>query len=222
MRPHDLPAADRFAHGVRARYVTGCRCEPCTIANRTYARDRSRANRRGDVRVLVDAEPVRLHLEKLSRAGVGFKAVANYAGVGHTVLLDIKMRRQLQLRSHHAEAILAVSRKCYADGARIPANRTWRLLNKLQLLGLSKAEIARRLGMKSPAIQFRRDVVVGNTEQRVLALVARMKSSKRGLGSLEREAEEAAERIVAPKRIDILENLRGLLWMKNSKGARVA
>lgn len=38
-RPHDMPAADRFTHGTRARYVCGCRCAPCRAANTLYARD---------------------------------------------------------------------------------------------------------------------------------------------------------------------------------------
>lgn len=33
-RPTDLPPADRFEHGTRARYVTGCRCDACRNANR--------------------------------------------------------------------------------------------------------------------------------------------------------------------------------------------
>lgn len=41
MRPADLPTADHWPHGVRARYVSGCRCDACRAANTAYARERA-------------------------------------------------------------------------------------------------------------------------------------------------------------------------------------
>lgn len=41
-RPAALPPPERYPHGARARYVTGCRCELCRGANATYARERTR------------------------------------------------------------------------------------------------------------------------------------------------------------------------------------
>lgn len=41
MRPADLPPADSWPHGVRARYVSGCRCNACRAANTAYARQRA-------------------------------------------------------------------------------------------------------------------------------------------------------------------------------------
>lgn len=32
-RPSDLPPAERYQHGTRSRYVTGCRCDACRAAN---------------------------------------------------------------------------------------------------------------------------------------------------------------------------------------------
>ena len=32
-RPKDLPPAEAYEHGTRARYVAGCRCKPCTKSN---------------------------------------------------------------------------------------------------------------------------------------------------------------------------------------------
>ena len=46
-RPVDLPPAERYLHGSRARYVTGCRCAPCREANNEYARMRQKLVRRG-------------------------------------------------------------------------------------------------------------------------------------------------------------------------------
>jgi hypothetical protein len=40
VRPADLPTAEHYAHGTRARYVTGCRCAPCRESNRLYYHQR--------------------------------------------------------------------------------------------------------------------------------------------------------------------------------------
>lgn len=32
------PAKERTAHGIKASYKAGCRCDPCTMANREYQR----------------------------------------------------------------------------------------------------------------------------------------------------------------------------------------
>lgn len=45
-------------HGTRATYVTGCRCLPCTRANRKYSRDRRQKNMEN--RELVDGRWITL------------------------------------------------------------------------------------------------------------------------------------------------------------------
>lgn len=40
-RPIDLPSMEHWPHGVRARYVCGCRCDLCRRANTEYARERA-------------------------------------------------------------------------------------------------------------------------------------------------------------------------------------
>jgi hypothetical protein len=41
-RPADMPDAERWPHGVRARYVGGCRCDECKAANASRCRERTR------------------------------------------------------------------------------------------------------------------------------------------------------------------------------------
>lgn len=58
-RPADMPPAERFEHGTRARYVCGCRCESCRAANTQYAREcaaraKARALELADTRVRLD------------------------------------------------------------------------------------------------------------------------------------------------------------------------
>ena len=42
MRPPDLPPPEHYAHGTRARYVSGCRCPPCRASNVAYYHERQR------------------------------------------------------------------------------------------------------------------------------------------------------------------------------------
>ena len=73
-------------HGTRARYMTGCKCLRCRAANSNYNTSRRAAIENGDFRGLVSAERVVAHIKKLSARGVGYKAVADAAGVSRTVV----------------------------------------------------------------------------------------------------------------------------------------
>lgn len=216
-RPTDMPDAERWPHGVRARYVCGCRCALCRAANvkRYHERKRQmgelaagvtpsgpplegelvRAGRtfrvkrcpgangkpcvcsepawlRGQGPVcgrcleratvwdgLVSAGRVRQHLRKLSRQGVGYKSVADACDVGHTTLLEIITGKNRRIRALAAKRILAVTEDAVADHAVVSGERLLRLIEKLQEEGFTKAELARRLGYKRPALQFRKKVL---------------------------------------------------------------
>jgi len=170
MRPADLPPEEHYPHGKRARYVCGCRCDDCRKANREYARTRAKAQQRGDWNGLVDAEPVRQHLLHLSTKGVGARSVHDVSGVALSVLRDIKAGRQKQIRARQAKYILAVDSLCKADSAVISARDTWRLVRWMVRRGYSKAELARRLGYKSPALQLRKQYVLVKTAGRIQRL----------------------------------------------------
>lgn len=154
MRPPDLPPIDRWPHGVRSRYVSGCRCEECRRANREYQHRRALAQIRGDWNGLVDAKPVRRHLRKLSRKGVGYKTVADVAGVGHTALFQILSGRKTKTRARSAKAVLAVTADARADHSLVPARRTWHRLDRLLAEGFTKGDLAQRLGCKKAALHL--------------------------------------------------------------------
>jgi hypothetical protein len=161
----------RFPCGTRAAYVTGCRCAPCTVANRVYARARYRAQRvDGDWNGLVLADKARAHLLRLSRAGIGRKSVAAASDVAHSVLLEIRTGRHRRISARTERRILAVDAGARADSSIISAKQTWRLIHLLLGEGFSKAELARRMGFARPAIQFRKDHVLARTALRVAKL----------------------------------------------------
>jgi hypothetical protein len=156
--------------GSRAKYVSGCRCEACRAANRAY----SRFMRMGKNDNYVDPAPVRRHLEKLSRAGVGKRTVAEVAKVPPTTISLIKRGEKTLMKRSTAERILAVSPKleieARGDRALINGAETWRLLDELVSRGYTKGSLARWLGFVRPAVQFPRDRVTVRTAVRVRKL----------------------------------------------------
>ncbi len=161
---------DTIAHGRRARYVAGCRCELCTTANRNYARKRSRAQREGDWNGLVPASRARSHLLSLSRRGVGRRAVTAATDIADSVLHRIRQGTKLQIRARTERLILAVTPLVVADRALVKQGRTQQRIAELVEEGYSKAELARRLGYASPALQFKRHRMTARNVARVEAL----------------------------------------------------
>jgi len=157
----------RKPHGVRARYVSGCRCLPCRAAAARYESGRLAARRDGDWNGIVAAEPVRRHLLELSRQGVGYESVASASDIRAATLLGIKLGRQLQCRARTARKVLAVDASARGDRSLVPAGRTWRILDKLLNAGYSAAQLARWLGYRTPALQFHRQEITARNALRV-------------------------------------------------------
>lgn len=77
----------------------------------------------------------------------------------------MKFDRSSFVNSQHR--ILAVTKTAYAGGALIDADPTWKQIDKLLDEGFTKSELARRLGFKSPSIQFKHFEVTAKTAARV-------------------------------------------------------
>lgn len=172
-RPADLPGREHFERmpcGTRAKYVGAkCRCVPCRAAASRYESERLAKRKAGEWNGLVPAEPVRVHLGRLSRQGVGYKSAADAAGVSRSTVGAILAGRRTQLRAQAAKRLLAVDREAVADHALVPAVRTWRLIEQLLKEGFTKTELARRLGSsaRAPALQLRRDYVTAVNASKV-------------------------------------------------------
>jgi hypothetical protein len=169
VKPADLPDPERHPHGTRARYVAlKCRCGACRAANAAYyhvlkARGRS-----------VSAGGARRHLARLSALGVGYKSVAAASDVSKNLLREIMTGQRDRIREEVARRILAVDRAATADYAIVDGRRTWRAIDEMLEHGLTKAEIATRLGREVPALQMR-ERVIARTELRVLRLLAEIR-----------------------------------------------
>jgi len=171
-------ASERFAHGTRARYVSGrCRCDDCRRANREYARGRSRSEPNG----LVDAEPARAHLLELSANGIGRRAVAAACDVALSVLQDVRTGRKPRIRAETSRRILAVDAGAMADHGIVSARDTRKALAELRHAGLTKREIAERLGSRAatPSLQLTRPRVTAINALKVRRLVTEVRAELR-------------------------------------------
>jgi hypothetical protein len=112
----------------------------------------------------VDAAPARAHLHRLSRAGVGYKSVAAACDVGHTTIAKILSGKKHAIRRSTSLRILSVTKDAAADHGVIDARKTWRLILDMRLLGgLTRGEIAQRLGRQRAALQLGRQKVLART-----------------------------------------------------------
>ena len=155
-------------HGTMAKYIAEmCRCEPCTVANRIYSRERARHEARVRYGIeaprpaYIDATEARKHLLWLSSVGVGKRRVSELTGIASTTVWKIRTGRLTKCRRSTADKILAVGKSKAADGAKVDAEPTWRRIDELLKHGWTKTAIAVAIGSqaKRPALQLSRDEV---------------------------------------------------------------
>lgn len=150
------------AHGTHVKYVQdGCRCQPCTEANRRYEHD----NRHRIDPPYVAAGPARDHVRELMAAGVGLKRIAKVSGVSHGAMSKLMYGDYgrgtpptRRIRPTTMEKILAVTPAALAGGAKVPAAPTWELLDEMIAAGVPRAQIAEQLGT-GRTLQLSRNLV---------------------------------------------------------------
>lgn len=154
----------RYPHGTRTCYVIDrCRCQPCRDANRIAGRERierkARERWNPDISKFVDAEPVRTHVRALMASGMGWKRVAEAAGIGSSTLYPILYGKYIDQPNHpehrpprkqilrrNADALLAVQPDM-AAGTLVDGNGTRLRLRALVAIGWSQSQLAAMLGM---------------------------------------------------------------------------
>ena len=154
-------------HGTRMKYKAGCRCLLCGAANARYEAERALARSAGDWNGLVPADLARRHVLKLSRQGVGRRSLAAASDVAQSVISQIRSGTKRKIRRSTELRILSVSAEATSDGALIRARTTWRQINVLLAEGFTKAELARRLGYRSPSLQIGKEKIRARTAARI-------------------------------------------------------
>jgi hypothetical protein len=170
-RPAGLRSATDLAadkpHGTRIKYVGGCKCVPCRAANSRYETERAAARKAGLSNGIVSSKKARRHILMLASVGVGYKAVADASDVWKTIVLSIRTGGRQRIRQETERRILSVTKDACADGALVDADPTWKKIAELQVEGFTKSELARRLGYRTPALQFKHSEVLASTASKV-------------------------------------------------------
>ena len=164
-------------HGTRAKYVVEkCRCQPCTIANRLYARERDRTERRvaygieSPPVIFIDATETREHIQWLRQVGVGRRQIHATSRVARSTIQKIGSGQLLRIRPQTADRILAVGRHRAAGGTLVDAKPTWRLINDLLKHGCTRAQIARHINHNARALQISKTKIRKSTAEAVQQL----------------------------------------------------
>jgi hypothetical protein len=161
------------------RLCAGINGQPCPT--KSHLRKDSTGDICGRCRIglayagLVSSERARAHLKKLAQEGVGKIAVRDACDVAASMLHEIRRGRYPRIRVETERRILAVDREAVADHAIIDGRRTHRAIAKMLGHGLTKGEIAQRLGCETPALQIKHRVIA-KTEARVLRLLAQVRA----------------------------------------------
>jgi hypothetical protein len=178
--------------GDRIKYMSGCRCTPCRAANSNYETERAAARRRGEWNGYVPANKARHHLILLSRRGIGRDTVSDLTGLGVTMIDQIRMGSQKNLRAMNEKKILAVDLDLVANDAQlISAVKTWERIRWMLREGFTKTEIARRLGYKTHALQLNKKQITARNAQKVEQLYNRLRA-----GDPDLEEKDTFERFV--------------------------
>ena len=166
-------------HGTRAKYVVDkCRCEPCTVANRLYQRERDRHARRVAYGIeppqpaYIDATETREHLRWLKSKHVGTRTISIRTGIARTTIWKIMAGTVTKIRPETADKLLAVGRSTVANGALVDAKDTWRRIDDLVRHGWTKAAIECALGGRGRALQIGKKRVRASTARAVEQLHA--------------------------------------------------
>lgn len=166
LRENGLRSAQELAeskpHGVRLRYVAGCRCALCRKANSVYQCGRARAQKAGDWNGIVPADRAREHMLELSRLGIGRRAVGAATDIADSILHQIRKGIRKNIRARTERLILGVTLECASDKTLISAKQSRRIVKLLVEEGYTKTFLAEKLGYKTRAIQMFDQITVRN------------------------------------------------------------
>lgn len=166
-------------HGTRAKYVVDkCRCTPCKDANRKAENHRYRQQAYGRWEPYIDAAPARAHVRMLMDYGIGWKRIAEMAGVGRGTVEKLLygarhrgMEPSKGLRPETARRLLAVQPEGarLGGGVSVDATGSHRRIRALVAAGWPQAQLADRLGMQRSNFgkTMRSERVLASTERAV-------------------------------------------------------
>ena len=179
LKPATILGASK-PHGTRLRYMAGCKCDDCRAANTNYEKERARARKRGEWNGIVSANKAKRHLDKLSRQGVGRRAVADATDISQTTLCKIRKGIRRNIRAETEKLILAVNRKVASDHALIDAAPTKKLIATMMSWGNTKSSLANMLGLVG-SLQVYADTITVSKANKIQVLHDQIKRGDKAL-----------------------------------------
>lgn len=138
----------------------------CRAANSSYETGRAALRRQGLVNGIISAKRAQAHLVKLSKMGIGRRAVHAASGVNKSIIRLIRKGTRTHIRKNTERRILAVTISAARPHTVISAARVWALIKKLLKSGFSKRALAMRLGYKN-SLQLNENRVIAKNAVKV-------------------------------------------------------
>ncbi len=101
--------AENKPHGLRIKYMGGCRCLPCRAANSNYEKEKRRKRERGEGNGLVSAHKAQNHIADLLKLNIGLRTIRDFSGVGRSILQKIRNGERKQIRAKTERRVLMIT-----------------------------------------------------------------------------------------------------------------
>lgn len=138
----------RYWNEEQDKWLYGRHCQPCV-----RYRER-RVNRTPRQRRKVSTKTARQHIKMLRDSGMGRRRLHELCGVNDRALMLIGNGKKKNILKRTENRILRVTPDQLADGAQIDSEPTRQLVTKLKAMGISRRDIARRMGSKAKVPQL--------------------------------------------------------------------
>jgi hypothetical protein len=104
----------------------------------------------------------------LASKGIGRRAFCNAAKLPQSTYVKIRSGSKQNIRKNTERRILTVTYGAISGTSLMDAAPVWKLINRLLKEGFMKASLAKRLGYRSPAIQFKKDLITAKSALKII------------------------------------------------------